>query len=259
MKTKHFILILPFFLCSLALVQAQGRDVVKLKDGSVIKGDITEYFKGQHVRIRTLEGKTHQFADSLVAKQKLKRGERLVSVKPKGYFNSSSVGLLTGGGNYYRGSAGSFQMVNGYQFGGRYSVGIGTGLDGMIGKRILPIFADVRAYLRKEGTSPFIVLNGGYAFHRSDDDYSGYQYADYIGIYGPPSTAGGGIMGGIRIGVRHYTSQHFGVTFSTGYRYQEMNREYFSSFWNGTESIYFPVQERTHSHRMDVRFGIYFN
>ena len=256
MKTKFLILLPAFLLCSLALVRAQGRDVVKLKDGSVIKGDITEYFKGKHLRIRTLEGTVHQFEDSLVAKQKLKNGNRVVGVKRSGYFNSSTFGLLSG--SSYGGPAASFQMVNGYQFLGRFSAGIGVGLDGMRGRRVLPVFADLRAYLRNEGVSPFIVVNGGYAFHKSSHDYD-YSRFDIIGGFGPPSEFGGGFLGGVRIGVRNYTSKNFGITFSAGYRFQELKREYLSTFWNGSESVYFPVTEVTKAHRMDVRFGIYFN
>lgn len=256
MKTRQIILIPIFLLCSLALVQAQGRDLVKLKDGSVVRGTITEHFKGDHLRILTDEGRAYEFADSLIAKQKLKNGQRVVSVKQKGYFNNTSVGLLIGHSNYRGGMGASFQTVNGYQFLGHFSAGLGVGIDGLNGYRVMPVFADVRAYLRKEALSPFVVLNGGYSFHRSRDRGGYYPYTLDLTA---PNEMGGGMMFGARVGVRNYTSTHFGITLSAGYRYQKMVSEYLSSFYNGEDYMYFPVTEETQSHRFDLRFGIYFN
>lgn len=249
-------LLLPLLLLGgLGLLRAQGGDVVKLKDGSVVRGTIVESFKDQYVRIKTEEGRYHQFDASEVAVQRLRTGKRLISPKPSGYFNNTSFGLL-GGGGYYRAVRPSLHTVNGYQFGGRYSVGLGIGLETFDYEPMLPLFVEGRAYLKKGGFSPYVSLSGGYSFQLIQNGY----YCDW-GCYGyEGASRPKGLLGGAAIGFRKYTSSHFGINFSTGYRYQGLVSNTQAGWWNDAgELIYYPVREESRLHRLEFRFGIFFN
>jgi hypothetical protein len=253
MNIKRFI-ILPFLFLAFGWAMGQN-DVLLLKDGSIIRGTITEYLAKDHIRIKTEEGKFYEYPDSEIKKISFKGEKSVFSLKEKGYYNVASFGLLMGI-NQWGGIAGqpSLQVVQGYQFKGRMNAGIGTGLEVVRGDVTLPVFGEYRYHLKKEGFSPFVAANAGYSFLLTGRNY--YNYYS-----GEGNNSKGGVMGGMQFGIRNYTRQNLGWTFSMGYRFQQLRRSYDYEIYNFMADTYsfVPVVERTSMHRLELRFGILFN
>ena len=67
MKLKFISSIFILFLCFTTLAQNKMVDVVYLKDGSIIKGSIIEYFVNDYVIIESLNGKVYRYKAAEIA------------------------------------------------------------------------------------------------------------------------------------------------------------------------------------------------
>ncbi len=244
----------------------KGTDIVKLRNGSVYRGTIIEMIPSQHLLFLTLDGRQMTFHSDVVksaevnvsAYAKVRVPRPLIEIK-NGYFNSSDVGLTfcleDYGGISARPTA---NIVNGYQF-GRYSVGAGIGFATFRHQHYLPLFLDVRTYLReKDAFSPYIAVQAGYAAGLTRNyDYSPYYLENFAYYQEPKKT--NGFIGGVQLGIRKYTGRHFGYNLSFGTRMLKTRGEYIRWYWNGNENVPVEVTEVTRMIRSEVRVGIYFN
>lgn len=232
----------------------QTTDVIYLKDGSMIRGTILESIAGSHLRIRTEEGEVRQYDLKEVARTKMNGKGVLSPAKNIGYAHSSSLGLMVGGGYMFEANP-SFQTVNGIHFGGRWVVGIGTGLESVRGIPLLPLFAEGRFHPLKGAVSPFVSAQGGYgiSLDEGDDNY----YYDFYPTSG--NTSRGGPMAGGEVGVRFLGASRLGFTIAAGYRYQQVRRDYIEYIWTGSDYFTYPVQQITHANRFTLRLGLVFN
>lgn len=81
---KNLILILCMLTCSLSVSAQNKRDVLYLKNGSVIKGTVTEQVPGSHIKIKTADGNELQYPFSDVSKIE---SESAPAVQTAGAFN----------------------------------------------------------------------------------------------------------------------------------------------------------------------------
>lgn len=253
MNIKRFIII-PVLVLTFGWTMGQS-DVLHLKDGSVIRGTISEYIAKDHIRIKTDEGKYYEYPDSDIKKVDFKGAKSVFSQKEKGYYNVTSLGVLFGLSQYGDIHAQpSLQVVQGYQFKGRMNVGIGTGLELVRNQPSVPVFGEFRYHLKKEGVSPFVAANAGYGFLLGSGR-NGYYYP------GSEYKSQGGLLGGVQFGIRNYTRRDLGWTFSIGYRHQQMRTTYSYDIENPLTDVFVsvPVLERTQMHRIGIRFGMLFN
>lgn len=253
------------FVCLLAFLgwaqpqQAQGLDdQIYLRDGSYLRGTVTEHKAGEYLRIRTAEGEVRQIEEgdihkASIAGEKTRLKKPLLTLNQSGYFNHSSFGLLMGGGGYDRSVHPSFHTINGYQLKGRYQFGVGAGLETFNYRAYLPFFLDTKYFFRQQDVSPFVGVSAGYAVSTyNDNDRRGWEYA-------PQEKDFGGAMAGFEVGVRNMTKGNFGMTFSAGYRLQMLRFLENRYFWNGVNSVPYQVSERWQMHRFVLRIGLTFN
>jgi hypothetical protein len=251
------IFILVAFLMGATSLQAQvGNDILTLKDGSIIRGTITERIANSHVRILTAEGAIKQFSIDEVENVKMVGVKEAPVLKPIGYFNSTGIGVMVGSTSYNKVVASpSFRTVNGITIGSRWQLGLGTGME--VVKRVaqVPIFFEGRYHLLKGDISPFVGVQAGYQFGLTDSP--NYYYYDY-----DPNMdfkRAQGVMVGSEVGIRNLVKKHFGYSVSLGYRMQQVNEEvplYFGD-WNNVQII--KSVEHTTMHRLCLSFAFLFN
>ena len=255
---KHFKITAFLVILILASIHVKAQnDIVRLQNGSVIRGTIIEYIVGDHVRIKTEEGNVYEYKSSEVLRTSVE-GKGINSVKPKGYYNITSLGLAIGNGNHGLRAAPSLTMVNGWKWNSRWMTGLGAGLELMNDYPMLPLYADTRYLIMKENFTPFVGAMAGYNVSLS---HNNYQYYDFF--YNPYRQNKGGPTAGIQFGFISNVGEHLGITANFGYRFQSITttyNDYFYSNISGFDNyISVPVKERQDMHRITMSFGLLFD
>lgn len=257
MQRKLIASLTLIFSCLLTLGQSNS-DLVQLKDGSYVRGTIVEFKVNEMVKIQTVEGEVREYP---IAEVKRTRAEGKYS-RPKskytyeshtGFFNTSSVNLVLGGSNYNGPANIGFHTLNGFQYKGKWQIGVGTALDFYNQKAYVPLTGELRYHLRDQDVSPFIGAFGGYALTRKKDDSQGFWYEEY------ETEHKGGATCGFELGLRNMTKARVGYVLSAGYRFQQLKSSGYDGWWNGNERVYYEIQENQKLHRLTIRFGITFN
>jgi outer membrane protein W len=250
-------LIIVALVASATFVNAQ--DKIVLKNGDKIQGKISNFESGKSVSIVS-DSITFTFKSDEVKKMKLGSlyNEGLL-MKTKGFYNETSMGFMLGNDRNYNPTANfTFQMLNGYSFGNKLSVGLGMGIESWSQTFKYPFYANAKYFLRESGMSPYIGLSAGYtitSFNDNQDNYY-YPYYDYAyNPYYPPSGRNSrGVMGGVQLGVRKLVTKNFGLTFATGLRYQRLVAHYNYDHLDYIESY----KDVENLYRVEFRVGLLF-
>jgi hypothetical protein len=257
MKKWKILGLLTLLLVIGSVARAQN-DVVRLNDGSMIRGTIIEYITGQHVRIQTVEGKVLEYPAADVKSTELGNAGRTTKVftpKTKGYYSITGMGLSIGTNSYGSLTAApSLNSENGWQWNKHLMTGVGVGLEYLNNAVRVPLTANVRWKLGSGNVTPYVGLNAGYAL--SGKGQVGNYYYDY---YNGEQKSKGGITTGAQVGFLSQLGPHFGLNAFVGYRYQELTRTYNQPFWNGTTTLILPTTERSYLNRVTLGFGFLFD
>ncbi len=209
MKTWKILGLLTLLL--IASVSVQAQDVVKLKDGSFIRGTIIEYIAGDHVRIKTEEGKVYEYPADAIARTDVGnagtgRSASTLVPKTKGFYNITGLGLSIG--NYYsslRANPGLY-TVNGWQWTPHLMTGIGTGIEYLNYAVRVPLTADVRWKFGKGNVNAYVGASAGYTVSAKANNryyYDGYTTQN--------SREYGGITTGAKVGFMTQIGAHLGL------------------------------------------------
>lgn len=194
-------------------------DVVYLKNGSIIRGVITEQVPNQSVKIQTRDRNLFVFKYDEIEKitkenipvENLTKGSKGTEFKKKGFINLTEINYCHGIGSvyvqdYYEKSDAysfGFRTVSGYQFNEHLSLGIGVGIDKYNNATYLPITFDVRATILKGKVSPVFAASIGYAVGSNTINY---------GLFINP-----------QIGFKTYISKNVAYLFNVGLKWQEQD------------------------------------
>ena len=235
---KRLLIILLFvFPFNELLAQSGYEDVVYLKNGSVYRGVIIEQVPGVSLKIEMadrnvfsvkMEEVARMTKEEVPNKKKIKATNE--NYKKKGYikiFEFYQMFTLEDQADYetyeYHDSDVRYglgaEMINGYQFNAHLSAGLGLGLNIYYQKTLLPAYADLRVNFLKKKSSPFGVLQIGYAFDSDELPGAGTGNNEFDG----------GFLLNPSIGFRFFVRPKRAYIFSLGYRYQEfvdLNRSY---------------------------------
>lgn len=204
----------------------EKEDVVYLKNGSIIRGNIQEQKMGENLKIELLGGSILVYQqieiDSIKKEDKIvvaKTNPELV-IKQKGFRNITEAGIIFGKGSsndyryYYGYSRNDFGVqlhtINGYQFNRFLFAGAGVGIERFISYRqsFAPFYLRLSSDLLKKRATPYIFTDIGYAlFWVNDISSDSYNYYNNKG--GLFLQAGGGV----RIFTRNKTSVQIGVAY----------------------------------------------
>lgn len=225
MKKILFILTFLFVAVQWSFSQNDMKEVVYLKNGSIIKGIIIEQIPNKSLKIETADGSI--FVCDIndvekITKERIRSSSRSSGssttelgseLTASGYKGFVDLGYTAGVGDY---SAGRMELTtsHGYQFNPYLFLGAGTGFQYYHeGETFtLPIFADIRANFMKGPIVPFVGFKAGYtlAFF---DGISG------LGAYLAPN-----------VGVKFAVSPNTALNFTLGYTGQIAKIEYYDSY-----------------------------
>lgn len=219
-RTAGFLALL-LILCAPILVaaQAEKEDVVYLKNGSILRGEIIERSSNGRLKIQTVG--RNVLVVELEEVEKIGREEIPTSSAPQhykseGYFNTTGIGMLRGGDE----TTAAFQMINGYRFSSRFAAGLGIGFTPYSDPlSLLPVFLNANFKFLEANTSPFVSLSAGYNFSiLSDEDTQIDAHR-------------GGFMLNPGIGLEFSTSSGLGWYVSAGLKID--NSVFEEETWNG--------------------------
>lgn len=248
------------------IAQSETEDVIYLKNGSIIRGKITEQKFGESLKIELLGGSIFVFnegeIDSIkkenVRKAKLERIRKDYYRKDRGYRNITQLGLIYGVNlkndddpyayydNNNKDDLGlSIHTINGYQLWPYLYVGAGVGIERFISYKqtFSPFYVRVSSEFLKRKVTPYVFVDGGYAvmWKQRNNDYQSFENKG--GAY---ASAGGGI--------RIYTRSRTSVLLSAAYRMNMSETKWWYTMWS--DGSYYTIK-RTY-HRMVVGIGVTF-
>ena len=219
-KMKRILVVLMIALTGAAFT-AEAKDVLKLKDGSVIKGELIEA-TGERMEFKTEDGykgscnmsdvvsltkepPTEEEMAQAEAERRKAEAEKNYVFSKRGY--RTQIELVLESGEF--GTFG-YDAIFGYQFNSHLQLGGGVGvryLSDLSGDFGLPLYVDFKANLFKTKVTPFINLKAGTLL----------QFGEFgTGYYLSPS-----------VGVKRHFSKARALSVSTGLAIAECVENYF--------------------------------
>jgi hypothetical protein len=224
------------------MVNAQNhkRDIVYLKNGSIVKGTVVEVIPNETVKLKTSDGSLFIFKMEEIERiineeipkereprrvrtQEVKNDANLEDVKP-GY-----IFMLRFGPNLHVlndvSLDVSFGIVNAYRLNRYFSVGIGVEATTLTYNQanggmatLYPIYIDSRIYIPRENIQPMFNVQLGYSLIGNTSSASSTNnYGDFV-----PSTGSGGFFAAINVGMRVPISERFSVFTEGGLTLQQL-------------------------------------
>ena len=199
---------------------AQTLDVLKLKNGSIIKGKIiNQKFDNQPLEkiqpdlvIETYDGSSWVFKADEVAERSVEPfKDPAIRHKNQGFEHYTELGPLAMSNRASNGvttSAFSFQTTNGYRFNQWLFAGLGVGADLYAIQTFVPIVLSIRGDFTNRGTKiPFYFVEGGYSINATSNDVINLNYR-------------GGQTYAAGLGLKLLFHQTTAFVVSIGYRFQ---------------------------------------
>jgi hypothetical protein len=223
---KILILLLSVLFLFPAYGQTSRKDVVYLKSGGIIKGQIITR-DAEIVKVNSAGNEwvfKNEEVDSISRYMK-KTDERGYK---QGFFFDTSMGALIGNSNNAQEAPFSFMSSLNVRVLGNVYLGAGVGAE-FLQETYMPAFGQLQIRFRDTRFTPFINLQAGYQLPL--EDAKSYQpvYYDYTSSiwpypqYNTELDAEGGYMINPSIGFHRFSSNNFGWFFSFGYRYHQLN------------------------------------
>ncbi len=226
MKKILILLIAGLFLIP-AFAQKGKKDIVYLKSGSVIKGQLITH-DAASVKINSA-GNDWVFnvtdVDSISKYEKSLRQPGF----DQNYFFDTSMGVLVGNSGNNQSAPFSFMTSFNYRVIDKLYLGAGLGTE-FLDESYMPVFVQVQYKFRNAGFTPFVNLQVGYQVALEDGNRQNYN--NYYSVSSPygysyyQSTkldADGGLLINPSVGFQRLVSDNFGLFFSFGYRYHQLN------------------------------------
>ena len=224
MKKIELIIISLLLSGSICFAKDGKRDIIYLKNGSIIKGQILkedQSFTNTEgvVRIKTKDNSLWVFKAVEIDSIRQSQPNSGYDYHP-GYFNLTEAGILAGNSKNKYEAPFSLMNISGWQFKNRFSAGVGAGVE-MMSETYLPVVADFRYHLKSQGVNPFFSIQAGYTFALDKPDPQ-YVYT-YTGIWGGSGStlqmkAQGGFLLNPSVGLITPINESMSLTFSAGYR-----------------------------------------
>lgn len=235
-----FTLLALLFLFTGAWAQ-QKTDVVYLKNGSVIKGELVENNEST-TKIKTICGNVWVFEKDEIQKTETLDEPLPGYMKNSGYFNFTTLGFLIGSNADDNPAIVSIIMDHSYKINNHLLIGGITGLE-FFNETSVPLGINVKGMLTAKGKSAFFTQGSmGYSVpveEVSPDDYNNYK------------DTRGGLFAAAGMGVIFPSQSNLNFFIGLGYRYNELN--YVREDW-----FYGDIDRKVKYNRFSLKFGIVF-
>ena len=238
---KKILVLMVFALISIStMAQDNYRDVVYLKNGSVLRGIITEQHPNVSIKLETAD--LNIFVFRMEEIEKIAKEPYIQKREPKrpnsgiesGYVGTLELGYQVGLGTYGMDRL-KLNIINGYQLNPYVALGIGTGMRYYPDAEavLVPFFANARVNFMDNQITPYASLDIGYSL----DATNGFE--------------GVGLMMNPTIGVSFKVSDKSFLNVGLGYEMQKM--EFLYLYSNGG---YYTTSEN--SGALNIHVGIVF-
>jgi hypothetical protein len=224
-------------------------DVVYLKNGSILRGKVTENISGVKTTIEIIGHNSIVIPDSVVKMILMDQ-----PIAAQHYEKKSSPVEVSSNANFYGGSNNSagFTFITSYYFPFRLSVGGAMGIE-WFDRQQIPFMADFRYHFLKGSWSPFAYAHAGYAVPLSkkpeDENNWYYQTVSYYG----------GVLAGAGGGIRFNFARRNALVFSFGYRYQKTKTITDTTPWSSSSYYQSETIKYDEFNRLTFSFGFLFN
>lgn len=250
---KIFILFLTGLFLVPAFAQKSKKDMVYLKSGGIIKGQLITHDL-DIVKINSAGNEWVFKVADVDSVSKYSKPSHEVDTK-QNYFFDTSMGVLIGNSGNNQKAPFSFMTSFNYRVADKMYLGAGLGTE-FLDESYMPAFGQFQYRFRDTKFTPFINLQVGYQIAIEDgkrENYSNY-YASSSSVYYPyPQTSGklnaeGGLLINPSFGFQLLTSENFGWFFSFGYRHHQLN-------YSGDNGY----KLETNFSRLSLKIGFIFN
>lgn len=210
-------------------------DVIYLMDGSIIRGTISEK-NDSTVKIMTCCGSIFAYKTRDVIRISQEKAIKTRVMPKQGYLNVTSLGVLIGSTDDQKSAPFSTIMEHSYRFNKDFAIGGFLGFE-QLNENVLPVGFNMKAFLKAGSSDFFFSFLGGYSLSLEDPQEEGMK------------SASGGILAGVETGLLIPVSAGSALTFSIGYRYNELNYQ-LTDYWRGD------YERNMTFNRFVIRFGI---
>jgi hypothetical protein len=238
---KHILLFTLLIFTGLTLSAQKTKDVLYLKNGSIINGKLLE-IKEDRYKIQTYDGSIFIYnseeVDKLEKETPLFKGR-----KSDGFGLALEAGVLAGAQTTDYSAPFSFNILACYTAKIKNEIGIGSGVE-FIGKPYTPLFLEYKYLINNRETTPFLFIRGGGLFPLSGSD-SGTPTE-----YNTPFNYKGGGSFAIGTGIS-WSKNDYESYCSFAYRYAHTSyqqKEYNSGITTYESSV----------NRLEIKFGFRF-
>ena len=254
--TFFFCLLSLFFLTQSIQAQEKTQDVIYLKNGSILHGEIIEIKANESITLKSNcddiwvinQAEIERITKEPIQKINSRKDSLLLtSYKHSGLYSNINVGFLFGGDMENPFPPLNLMFVSGYQFDWGGAVGVGLGLE-LLNEAYMPAVIDMRYTFRNGRVSHFIKLQGGYALSLETPDPYDYDYYDY---YDSDLKSKGGFLINPGIGFKLNLNEKNAFSFGIGYKYMQIYHTYKES--NGQE-----IDRTIKYNRITLNFGYHF-
>jgi hypothetical protein len=228
---RILIALTALILFSLQINAQQSRDVLFLKNGSIVYGKLLE-IKNDQYSIKTVDGLLFSFTKDEVDKFILGEQSQEKEVKindPNGLGFGIESGLLLGSGGDNFPIFFSMNTMLTYTFKSRNTLSFVTGTD-LIEQFYLPLLVEYKVNILKKGFSPLLYVKGGaLVCLNMDDEYENYKGGWTVGAGTGFRWPSGGFESYMKFGFRYaFTVRENSYYYNSDYR---INSTYHSNYY----------------------------
>jgi len=239
---KNILLSIILIFMVLSASSQKSKDVLYLKNGSMIFGKLVEA-TGEQYKMQTTDGSIMIYPSSEVEKFTHEK-PYFDGRKSEGFTLSLEAGLLAGSQDTKYFAPFSFNLLMGYTGKTNHIVSLGSGVE-FIGRPYTPLFFEYKHIIYNRKTSPFIFFRGGAVLAIGGAEHSNPNYYDY-----GPKDYGGGASFTAGTGIS-WAKEDFGTYLSFAYRYAHTS-------YKQRENNNIVVTYNDNLNRLEVKFGFTF-
>ena len=184
---KHLTIVIVLIFTLFPLSAQKTKDVLYLKNGSIIYGKLIEIV-GDQYKMQTTDGSIFIYSTSDVEKF-AKETPFFDGRKVEGFGFSLEAGILAGAQHTSYSAPFSFNFLAGFTSNTKNIISLGSGVE-FIGKPFTPVFLEYKYLMFDRKTTPFIFIRGGALLQIGGNDPESYNNNnnDYV----PFNYKGGG-------------------------------------------------------------------
>ncbi len=253
MKQIFILILITFSFVQLNAQKEYYNDIVYLKNGSKIYGQILDYKIGDKVEVKLSSGQILTFKDDVVKKIEVYSPEDITKQKINVYkfknnvfYNNFGIKIISGANSVNTktvvGNGVGIEYSLGYRYKHYFSSGLGVALESYnygLGELFIPLYFDFIGFYKKSEISPFFKFQVGYSFVKTNKD----NVID----------SEGGMMYNPAFGIKYSGKGDLNYMVDINFKYQKASFVYTSNGWR-EQIIYRDVIFR----RISFRFSILF-